>query len=33
MDEVVSGPVTPDPLSVYKAKLFPQGILNKLHNG
>lgn len=33
MDEVVGGPVAPDPLSMCKAKLFSQGILDKLHNG
>ena len=33
MDEVVGGAVAPDPFSVCKAKLVPQGILDELHNG
>ena len=33
MDKVVGGPVAPDPLSVYKAKLFSQGILAELRDG
>lgn len=33
MDKVVGGPVDPDPLSVCKAKLFSQGILDELRDG
>ena len=33
IDEVVSGPVAPDSLSMYKAKLFSQGVLDKLYDG
>ena len=32
MGEVVGGPVAPDPLSMFKAKLFSQGILDELHD-